>query len=157
MSEFQYYYELLRRLRLLLLIGVSLGAIGGAGVYLQGNIPITFTATANFSLSSRVGVLDTPDLQTFWRSPFKVVSGPRPTQREAVEYLVEMSHLFEDLSKIPITVGDLSIQEQYDAAWWRSALFGSVIGGLMALGAAYVWTDVRAHQLHQREIAPPNT
>ena len=139
MKESWRYYDYLRRWGLFLLLGLALGALAGYGYYLQQGQRGLFTATAAVSMP---------------HGSFRVVSGENSDPNKAVEEILTNLKLLGDLTKntIDVDVDNLSIEGRHPTLLWKLIVLSSIIGGLLAIGAAFVWDDAEASLRHRQQI-----
>ena len=146
MKESWRYYDFLRRWGLLLLLGLVVGSIAGLGFYVQQDQEPLFTATASvtFSTESRPGV---------WhpRANFLVSSNEYPDPNASVAAIMSNTEWLNAQAAYIVTVEDLTIVSRFRSPLWKAVVLGSFFGGLLAIGAAYVWDDARSYMRDRRE------
>ena len=50
-----------------------------------------------------------------------------------------------------VTVEDLTIMSRFRSPLWKAVVLGSFFGGLLAIGAAYLWDDARSYMRNRQE------
>lgn len=146
MKESWRYYDFLRRWGLLLLLGLVLGALAGWGFYAQQDKQPRFKAEAAVSISTqyRPGV---------WRlrAKFDVTSSEYSDPKSAVESIVKEAENLDARPELLVDIGAFSIEGRYRSPLWKTVVLGGVFGGLLVIGAAYVWDDARAYMRNRQE------
>jgi hypothetical protein len=125
-------YDFWLRWRLLLILGLGLGALVGSGIYPQRDQPADFTVTAHLVMAPRSPLLE-----------FTVVSLPNPNPKEAVEFIVKIATTLEDKTGEPVEIQNLKMERRNETAWWKSTVLGGVIGVLLVIGGIILWEDAR--------------
>jgi len=145
MKETWRYYDYLRRWGLFLFFGLALGALAGFGCDLQQDQQALFKAKATV-------VVIRADRKI--SSQFTVVSAEFSDPKRAVDSIVNDAHILGGLTKNGnvVDIREFSIDGRYPSPWWKPIVFGGVIGGLMALGTAFIWDDAGAYLRHRRQI-----
>ena len=146
MKESWRYYDFLRRWGLLLLLGLGLGALAGFGFFIQQEQQPRFKANAKLSVftEDRPGVIG-------HRLDFNVVSNEFSDPKSAVKSILATAEVLGAQTGINVDAGDISLKGQYSSPVWRTIMLGSVIGGLLVIGATYVWDDALAYMRHRRQ------
>ena len=139
MKESWRYYDFLRRWGLLLIIGIALGTVAGFGIYTIQVGPSLFTAKARVLVA---GVT------------LSIVSREYQDPQEAVTSLVVKGRQINKATKggIETDIDQFTIAGRYPAPLWKPILMGSIVGGLLALGAGYIWDDAAAYRRHRQKI-----
>ena len=144
MKESWRYYDYLRRWGLYLLLGIALGALGAFGYILQQDQQPLFEAKATISVAGT-------------NISINVVSDEYSDPKETVE------SIFNDIGRIQgytdreIFIGGISLEGRYRPPLWQPIVLGSIFGGLLALGAAWVWDDTRAYLRHRQQVTSEDT
>ena len=146
MKETWRYYDFLRRWGLLLLLGLVVGAIAGLGFYLQQDQEPLFTATASVTLSTK----DRPGV---WlsRANFIVSSSEFPDPNASVAAIMSNTKWLSAQPGYIVAVEDLAIMSRFRSPLWKAVVLGSFFGGLLAIGAAYLWDDARSYMRNRQE------
>ena len=146
MKESWRYYDYLRRWGLLLLLGLVMGALAGFGFFLQQDQQAQFKANAKL-------LVFTEDRTGVWglRSDFNVVSIEFSDPKSAVKSILANADNLSAETGINVDVKDISLEGRYRSPVWRTIVLGSVIGGLLVIGATYIWDDAYAYMRHRRQ------
>ena len=146
MKESWRYYDLLRRWGILLLSGLVLGGLAGFGFFVQQHNAPLYTAKA------LVTVL-TEGSPGIWlpRANFNVTSIDYSDSRASVRAIMSNTEWLDGQPGYDVVVGDLTIESRFWSPLWKTIVLGSLFGGLLVIGAAYVWDDARAYMRHRRE------
>ena len=126
------FYDYFRRWGLLVLLGLAVGGLLGFGYYQQHDKKPRFTAIAVMATSETVR--------------FNVVSPDLPNPQDAVDNILTTIKQLDAEINTTTEVKDLSITSRYRVVIWKTIAVGSVLGGLVAIGIAYLWDDARTYQ-----------
>ena len=149
MKESWRHYDYLRRWGLFVLLGLALGALAGFVYSTQQEQKALFKATAGVSVSRRSAT----------SIHFRVVSDRYSDPNEAIGLILKNVKLLRDVVKsdIDVDVDNFLIEGWYQPPLWKPMVLGSIIGGLLALGAAFIWDDAGAYLKHRRQAASKDT
>ena len=133
------YYDHLRRWGLLFLLGLALGALGGAAYYEQQ--PQEFRGLAEFR---------------FPREDFSLwvaAADFETTEQAAVKPIVPIAVELEQITRQEIKITRVSIDAHRVAVavWWKLVLFGSVLGGLLVIGGSIIWDQALRVEREQQQ------
>ena len=82
---------------------------------------------------------------------FTVVSPDLPNPEDAFhKILIILTHLEAAIGTIPEII-DISITVWHRVLVWKTIAFGSMLGGLLVIGLAYVWDDALTYERRRRQ------
>ena len=150
MKESWQFYDYLKRWWILLLVGCLVGVV--SGYLLNQPTVMAKSYSANTTATIRNAPIWPYDPLMAESTPPLVVtldSGAKPTLEDATQALRIKTERLANYSGAAIDRGEI-IVDQLSAATdtWKSMILGGVIGGLLAIGFAYVWDDTRAYRKH---------
>ena len=155
MKDSRLVYDYLRRWWWLLLLGPTLGAIIGLAYYSSQAHPTEYSGTASVSMYG--------PFMEIWSPPPKMASfnidvGSWSTEQAAIEYVDSTVRQIDESAEELFVVHGLSINgTNLGNPSWKAIVLGSILGGLLAIGAIYTWEDARGYPRNRRRIKPSTT
>ena len=149
MKESWLYYDYLRRWWWLLLMGPIFGGVFALGYYLMNTGPSEYTAKL------MVAIVD-PRPPYHDQNPPAVLasltSDTLASEEAAVDSARSMFVRMAGYTNAPVEPRNMTVYyEGLGTKWWQNAIFGSVVGILLAIGGIYVWEDASAYQRHRQQ------
>lgn len=133
-------YEYIGRWWRFLLLGLIVGALGGLVFFMMQNSPLSYRAVAEISVKD-------PGRDGFEIAlPISMSSGDHPTPEMANQQLESRSAILLNATPYGFRIGNRYIQKNEPDDLWKAMVLGSLIGGLLMIGAIYAWDDVRAYR-----------
>ena len=154
MKETWFYYDYLKRCRLLLLLGAVLGAFLGFVFYYHHHDPKPYLATAKVSFGDKTVYFEDRlvlHLPTEPALEATFTSGNQPSERAAVASVRSAVTRAENITNGVIKIKDFSVERPAEGVWWKPSILGSILGILLVIGGTYIWEAAQAyHRRHSQ-------
>ena len=150
MKESWLYYDYLRRWWGLLLLGSVLGSLAGLVYYSNQVHPIEYAVTAMVAVENPKSTDEHPPTVLI-----SLNSGFHPTVEQSTAVVESSVTKLVAYTTTPAVTRELLIDQRgISEPWWKTVVFMSVIGVLLAIGGIYLWEDAQAYRRHRNQLAP---